>query len=61
MNSRRHTHTDTDVATTSAVPGSVFDKYSTTQVLEMLGEEEPICEDSGDDLDLVRDSGDEGR
>ena len=42
------------MATTSAVPGSVNDRYSTTEV---LGEEEPMCEDSGDDLDLERDSG----
>ena len=50
-----------EIATTSAVPGSVYDRYSTTEVLDMLGEEEPMCEDSGDDLDLERDSGDEGR
>ena len=42
-----------------AVPGSVYDQYSLSEVLSMIESNEPMMEDSNDDLGLDIESGDE--
>jgi len=44
----------------SSVPGSIYTRYSTGEVLELLDIDEPCADaDSEDDLDLDLGSGDE--
>ena len=43
----------------AGVPGSVYDRYKTEKVLEMLDLDEPMGEDSDDDLGLDLNSSDE--
>ena len=46
-------------STASAVPGSVYERYTNTEVLELLEMNEPVLGDSDDDLELDIGSGDE--
>ena len=41
------------------VPGSVYKRYSSNEVLELLNMDEPVLDDSEDDLGLDVGSGDE--
>ena len=41
------------------VPGSVYERYSSSEVLELLNIDEPVLDDSEDDLGLDVGSGDE--
>ena len=43
----------------SAVPGSVYDRYTANEVLDLVHIDEPAFEDSDDDLGLDLGSGDE--
>lgn len=43
----------------STVPGSAYERYSRSQVLELMEIDEPILDDSGDELDIDLGSGDE--
>ena len=43
----------------SAVPGSTYERYSRSEVLELLDMDEPLMHDSDDDLELDLGSGDE--
>ena len=47
----------------SDVPGSVYERYTTEDVIDMMDElNEPICQDSDDELELdLHDSEDETR
>ena len=43
----------------AGVPGSVYDRYTRSEVLELLEMDEPVVHDSDDELELDLGSGDE--
>ena len=45
--------------TSGAVPGSAYERYSRNEVLELLAIDEPVLDDSEDDLGIELGSGDE--
>ena len=46
-------------STAGAVPGSAYERYTGSEVLELLEMNEPMLADSDDDLELDLGSGDE--
>ena len=46
-------------ATSGAVPGRAYERYSRNEVLELLAIDEPVLDDSDDDLGIELGSGDE--
>ena len=51
--------TRNSTSTAAAVPGSVYARYSSSEVLELMEMDEPMLDDSADDLDLDLGSRDE--
>ena len=47
------------MSSSAEVPGSVYNRYSASEVLDLLNNDEPVLEDSDDDLGLDLGSGDE--
>ena len=49
----------TTSSTSSSVPESAYKRYTSSEVIELLEIDEPLLDDSGDELDLNLGSGDE--
>ena len=54
-----NSHSMATTNSTSTVPGSAYERYSRSEVLELLETEEPMLQDSDDELELDLGSGDE--